>query len=227
MQWNLIPLGDRACTVEFSDPGSATMRDLIHCVDAALRADTPTGVSAVVPAIRSITMHYNPMQTTLPVLGARLDLMLGSLTVSAPIPRAPVRIPVCYGGEFGPDLESVAAAHDMSCDAVIDAHTAVDYVVAMIGFLPGFPYLDGLSESLHTPRRDIPRTSVPAGSVGIGGGSTGVYPFSSPGGWHLIGRSPRTLFNAHRLPPSLLQAGDHVRFVAIAHDQWDAQVHAA
>jgi inhibitor of KinA len=124
-------------------------------------------------------------------------------------------IPVCYGGEFGPDLNDVAAAHATTADTIIATHTEGLYTVAMIGFLPGFPYLEGLPPSLHTPRRATPRTAVPAGSVGIGGSSTGVYPFASPGGWQIIGRTPRALFSPTREPPALLQAGDRVRFTPI------------
>ena len=132
----------------------------------------------------------------------------------------PIAIPVCYGGEFGPDLDDVARAHETTADAIVAEHTSRDYVVAMIGFLPGFPYLEGLGEALHTPRRDTPRTNVPAGSVGIGGASTGIYPFASPGGWHVIGRTPRTLFDPQRTPASLLAAGDRVRFMQISPSEW-------
>lgn len=223
----LVPLGDRALTIDLSAVPDAETRDLIRCLDARVQADAPIGVTARVPAIRTLTLHYEPTATTFVALAHYIDAALMTLRVEPAVPRAPVVIPVCYGGEFGPDLEFIAVARGMSGEAVIEAHTAGDYVVAMIGFLPGFPYLEGLSDALHTPRRDMPRTSVPAGSVGIGGGSTGIYPFASPGGWHLIGRTPRALFDAQRAPPSLLQTGDHVRFVAIAHESWRDQVNAS
>jgi inhibitor of KinA len=212
----LVPLGDRALTIDLSAVPDETTRDLIRCLDARVQADAPPGVTAHVPAIRTLTLHYEPAATTFVALADYIDRTLMTLRVEPAAPRAPVDIPVCYGGEFGPDLADVAALHDLSPDAIVSAHTSGAYTVAMIGFLPGFPYLEGLVPALHTARRATPRTSVPAGSVGIGGSSTGIYPFSSPGGWHIIGRSPRVLFNATRATPSLLQAGDSVRFVAIS-----------
>ena len=223
----LVPVGDRALTIDFTDVDRESIRDLIRCLDAQLRGSAPLGVTAVLPAIRSLTVHYDAMCTTFDALCDRLSHTVDMLVIVPADPRPPVTIQVCYGGEFGPDLEFVASIHEMSADAIIDKHCATEYVVAMIGFLPGFPYLEGLDDSLHTPRRDIPRTSVPAGSVGIGGSSTGVYPFASPGGWHLIGRTPRTLFDARRVPPALLQAGDRVRFVAITPREWQRYTDAA
>ncbi len=125
-----------------------------------------------------------------------------------------VDIPVHYGGEFGADLAEVAAFHHTTPAEIVRRHTAPVYTVFMMGFQPGFPYLGGLPEHLHTPRRAEPRTEVPAGSVGIGGSQTGVYPFASPGGWQLIGRTDIALFQTASYPPTLLLAGDTVRFVA-------------
>lgn len=135
--------------------------------------------------------------------------------------RAIVVIPVCYGGEYGPDLEAVARHARLSRDEVIGRHVAAEYTVAMLGFAPGFPYLLGLDAALHVPRRTDPRTRVPAGSVAIGGGQTGIYPRELPGGWNLIGRTPRVLFDPERNPPCLLAPGNRMRFRAI-----DAQAFA-
>ncbi|MDO5639259.1 MAG: 5-oxoprolinase subunit PxpB [Neisseria sp.] len=125
-----------------------------------------------------------------------------------------VEIAVCYGGAFGEDLAEVAAFHRTTPAEIVRRHTAPLYTVFMMGFQPGFPYLGGLPENLHTPRRAVPRTHVPAGSVGIGGSQTGVYPFASPGGWQIIGRTDTPLFQTASYPPTLLLAGDTVRFVA-------------
>lgn len=125
-----------------------------------------------------------------------------------------VDIPVHYGGEFGEDLAEVAAFHHTTPAEIVRRHTEPLYTVFMMGFQPGFPYLGGLPEHLHTPRRAVPRTEVPAGSVGIGGSQTGVYPFASPGGWQIIGRTDTALFQTAAYPPTLLLAGDTVRFVA-------------
>ncbi|TGZ98483.1 5-oxoprolinase subunit PxpB [Rodentibacter pneumotropicus] len=124
-----------------------------------------------------------------------------------------VEIPVHYGGEFGEDLYDVAKFHHTTAQEIIHRHTAPTYTVFMMGFQPGFPYLGGLPESLHTPRRDAPRTRVPAGSVGIGGSQTGIYPFTSPGGWQLLGKTDIQLFDVNQSQPVLLKAGDQIRFV--------------
>lgn len=192
------------------------MRDLIRCLDARIRDERPIGVTALVPAIQTLTLHYEPTQTTFDSLRDYIDATLATLRIVPVAVRAPIVIPVCYGGDGGPDLDVVAATHHSSVEAIIEAHTSGVYTVAMIGFLPGFPYLEGLAPALHTPRRATPRTSVPAGSVGIGGSSTGIYPCRSPGGWQLIGRTPRALFDPTRPTPSLLTAGDQIRFVAIS-----------
>lgn len=134
-------------------------------------------------------------------------------TQATTAPRC-IEIPVHYGGEFGEDLFEVAKFHHTTSEEIIRRHTEPTYTVFMIGFQPGFPYLNGLPENLHTPRRDVPRTKVPAGSVGIGGSQTGIYPFTSPGGWQLLGRTDLPLFNIQNSPPTLLSAGDNVRFVA-------------
>ena len=135
-------------------------------------------------------------------------------TTHSPLPTTYV-IPVHYGGEFGPDLEDFAMAKGLSLREVIDLHTSVEYYVYLIGFTAGFPYLGGLPEVLHFPRRDQPRVRVPAGSVGIGGAQTGVYPHEAPGGWHLIGRTDLSLFDVDRSPPALLKPGDRVKFVEV------------
>ncbi|QLB20936.1 hypothetical protein A6B43_05040 [Vespertiliibacter pulmonis] len=124
-----------------------------------------------------------------------------------------VEIPVHYGGEYGEDLANVAAYHQTTPEEIIQRHTNAVYTVFMIGFQPGFPYLGGLPENLHTPRHKVPRTRVPAGSVGIGGSQTGIYPFTSPGGWQLLGKTDLPLFDITKTPPVLLQTGDTVRFI--------------
>ncbi len=136
-----------------------------------------------------------------------------------------VEIPVCYGSEYGPDLEDVAALHELTSAEVIRRHSAPPYRVQFLGFLPGFAYLSGLPPGLETPRRDTPRLSVPAGAVGIGGAQTGVYPLESPGGWQIIGRTPLILFDLNREPPALLRAGDRVRFVPISEETYHLASH--
>jgi inhibitor of KinA len=133
-----------------------------------------------------------------------------------------VEIPVCYEAAYGPDLVEVAAYHQVGTEEIVTWHTSRVYPVYMIGFSPGFPYLGGMDERLATPRKPVPRTQIPAGSVGIGGAQTGIYPFETPGGWQLIGRTPLRLFRPDSDPPSLLKVGDQVKFVAITSDQFHA-----
>jgi inhibitor of KinA len=212
---SVSPLGDTALTLELAGGEPDAARDLLLTVATHLSVRPVTGVTGIVPTRRSMTVHYDPGQTDFETLASTLTTAVGACTTVRSARRTPIVIPVCYGGEFGPDLADVAAVHKTTPDAIIAAHTDGEYTVAMLGFLPGFPYLDGLARGLHTPRRASPRTAVPVGSVAIGGSSTGIYPCTSPGGWHLIGRTPRALFEPTRDPPALLQPGDRVRFVAI------------
>ncbi|MFV2030231.1 5-oxoprolinase subunit PxpB [Neisseria sp. S1] len=170
------------------------------------------GVSETVTGMNNLTVFAHP-QTDLAILSDGLNKLWATIKSSAHKGRH-IEIPVYYGGEFGEDLAEVAAFHQTTPAEIVRRHTEPVYTVYMMGFQPGFPYLGGLPEHLHTPRRATPRTSVPAGSVGIGGSQTGVYPFSSPGGWQLIGRTETALFQADASPPTLLAAGDTVRFVA-------------
>lgn len=205
------PLGDRAVQIVLGDaPDEATRRRIAAASHRLAGARVP-GVVECVPGFTSLTIHYDPVQAA-GGLHSSLSHVLAELDESAGDDGRLVEIPVCYGGEYGPDLESVASLHGLAPDEVVALHAAGEYRVHLVGFVPGFPYLSGLDARLATPRRDSPRTAVPAGSVGIGGAHTGVYPVESPGGWELIGRTPLRLFDAHRDAPALLRAGDRVRF---------------
>jgi inhibitor of KinA len=139
--------------------------------------------------------------------------------VALPEPRL-VEIPVCYGGEYGPDLKDVAELHGLTTQQAIEVHASATYIVYFLGFVPGFAYLGEVAEELATPRLSTPRRSVPAGSVGIAGSQTGVYPIATPGGWRLLGRTPVKMFRPDRVEMSLLSIGDRVRFVAISREQF-------
>ena len=129
-------------------------------------------------------------------------------------------IPVCYGGVFGPDIENVAKLAGLTVEEVIKIHSQEDYLIYMLGFLPGFTYLGGLDERIHTPRLANPRIKIPAGSVGIGGSQTGIYPLDSPGGWQLIGKTPVKTYDPLREPPILFEAGQYIRFVPVTEDEY-------
>jgi inhibitor of KinA len=200
----------------------------VHAVAEHLLRQAPAGVRDVVAAVCTVALHYDPLAvepmpeatTSFEALAQQVTRRLASLDAAAgPLP-AEFEIPVCYGGEFGEDLETLASVHGLSGDEVIALHSAPSYRVQMLGFAPGFAYLAGLDPRIATPRRSTPRTHVPAGSVAIGGELTGVYPLDLPGGWHLIGRSPVCLFDPALERPSLLIAGDRVRFVPVTVDEY-------
>jgi KipI family sensor histidine kinase inhibitor len=182
----------------------------------ALEQEPPAGVLEIVPAYCSLLMIYHPLTTTSAVLEKLLLGLEERLTrIEIPAPET-VEVPVCYGDVFGPDLQRVATINGLSEERVIQLHSAPSYLIYMLGFTPGFPFLGGLPEKLHTPRLDSPRPLVPAGSVGIANNQTGIYPIDSPGGWQLIGRTPLHLFDAHRSSPFLLKAGNLLKFKPIS-----------
>jgi KipI family sensor histidine kinase inhibitor len=168
-------------------------------------------VLEVVPGMNNLTLVFDPLETDREALTQQL-LAAWNIASETAAPGREVAIPVQYGGEFGHDLQAVATHTGLSVNEVVQRHAGGDYVVFFLGFQPGFAYMGGLDAALHTPRRASPRLVVPAGSVGIGGEQTGIYPATSPGGWQLIGRTDLPLFDAARRPPTLLQPGDRVRF---------------
>lgn len=211
----VTPVGDSAVEIVLR---SATPREMIAGVRAIADAIDAAGhpeVIDVVPAIDRVLVVYDPVRVG--DVGRLRDRIAASVATGGRYDARGTRheIPVCYGGPHGPDLEEVCRLHALDRDAVVRLHTSADYLVQAIGFVPGFAYLHGLPEPLITPRRTTPRTQVAAGSVGIGGAQTGVYPFATPGGWNVIGRSPAVLFDVARRPAVLLRAGDTVRFVEI------------
>ncbi len=225
--YSIQPLGDRALVIELAATISAEAAARASWLCEGILAAGLPGVRDVVPAFCSLTVHYDPLQFASapgsPVAAVRqsIETLLSEIPEPERIPERSIEIPVCYGGEFGEDLEELARQHDLAPARVVELHTAATYFVGMLGFAPGFPYLAGLDHRLVTARRSTPRARVPRGSVAIGGEHTGIYPLDSPGGWHVIGRTPLTLFDLERDPPGLLQAGDQVRFVVIAPEAFE------
>lgn len=207
------PLGDAALLVRLGDIIDEATHRRVRAAYAALAAARLPGVGDIVPAYTTLTVHFDPACPESGALERRLAEVLGAASGEKSPASRLVRIPVCYGGEDGPDLAVVAAYAQLGADEVVRLHVAGEYVVHMIGFAPGFPYLAGLDPRLVCPRRESPRARVPAGSVGIGGSQTGVYPIEIAGGWQLIGRTSLVLFDADREPPILLAPGDRVQFV--------------
>ncbi|MCX5821196.1 MAG: 5-oxoprolinase subunit PxpB [Deltaproteobacteria bacterium] len=208
--------GDRALLVEYGDGIDPVVNDKVRAVTALLKKNLPAGVEAVVPAYRSLSILYDPLATTPAGLAEILHaLEADSRAVEIAEPKV-VPIPVCYGGEFGPDIGVVAEHTSLQENEIVAIHASVDYPIYMIGFMPGFCYLGGLDRRLQTPRRKTPRTNLPAGSVGVAESQTGMYPVDSPGGWQIIGRTPLRLFAPARENPFLYEEGDRIRFVPIA-----------
>jgi inhibitor of KinA len=181
-----------------------------------------TGIVNLHPAYCSVLVKFDALKLRHEEIEARLRPYLDRLVeVSLPEPRHR-EIPVCYGGEYGPDLEEVSETHSLSVEQVIDLHVSATYIVYFLGFVPGFAYLGGLPEALVTPRLATPRRRVPPGSVGIAGQQSGIYPFATPGGWRLIGRTPLAMFRPDRTDMSLLSIGDRVHFVPISPERFAA-----
>lgn len=213
--------GDRGLLVEYGDAIHPAVNQKVRAMAAVLAADPPDGVVEIIPTYRSILVYYDPAATAPQVLEPVLTNLENRLSeVEIPPPRVVV-IPVCYGGAYGPDIGFVAESHAMDIDDVIRIHSQPEYLIYMVGFTPGFPFLGGLPESLHTPRLETPRTRVPEGSVGIANNQTGVYPIASPGGWQLIGRTPLKLFAPERHPPIRYQAGDRIRFTPVSPEAFE------
>ncbi len=209
------PMGDRALLVELGDevspPGNRKVRELL----VALERHAVEGILEIVPSYRSITVVFDPLRVAPPELGQEIAEAYKRMDSTEIPPPRTLEVPVVYGGNYGPDLEFVARYHRLTPDEVITLHTGTAYHVYMIGFLPGFPYMGDLPDALNTPRRETPRVAVPQGSVAIALKQTGIYPVQSPGGWHILGRTPLRLFEAGRWPPVPLEMGDEVRFVAV------------
>lgn len=215
----ITSVGDTAFNVEFGDrvdPAiNARVTGLRRAVEAARAAGGLAGVVETIPTFRSLMVQYDPTRTS----RAELEPQLLALAQAGGGPAAAAArlwsIPVCYDGDLGEDLDGLAAACGLSRDQVIALHGDAEFLVYMLGFMPGFAYLGGVPESLRRPRRASPRLKVPAGSVALADALCAVYPWESPGGWHLIGRTPVRFFDLERQPSGLLAAGDRVRFHAI------------
>lgn len=229
------PLGDSAVVVTLGDAIDESTLVRVRSLTAELGRAALPGIIDVVPAYSTVTVFYHvagpaygdepPYEHLCRVIAEHVakvehawpDLVERKLTGGGP---TELEIPVCYGGEFGPDLGEVVRHCGLTATEVIARHSEPTYLVCAVGFTPGFPYLGGLPKILATPRRATPRTTVAAGSVGIGGMQTGIYPRSTPGGWQLIGRTPVSLFDVAGKPPARLRVGDHVRFRSITPEEF-------
>lgn len=220
-------LSDCCLLMKLGERIDGTLNRRVHRLVTALRQRSFDWIEDLVPAYASLAVFVKPAAITsrLITLEALAHLMQETLDAlpdeesTAETGRL-VQMPVCYGGDYGPDLDSLAAELGLSSASLIERHCAAEYHVALLGFAPGFPYLLGMDPGLRADRLATPRAMVPAGSVGIAGAQTGIYPRASPGGWRLIGRCPFALFDAQRQPPALLAPGDRLRFVPISADEF-------
>ncbi len=212
--------GDRGLLVEYGETINPAVNQKVRSMTMVVEKNMPDGIKEIIPTYRSILVLYDPAVITPATLQDTLIAMEERLSgIEIPSPKV-VEIPVCYGEKFGPDIDTVGESHDLTVEEVIRIHAEPEYLIYMIGFTPGFPFLGGLSDKLHTPRLETPRTTVPAGSVGIANNQTGIYPITSPGGWQLIGRTPLRLFVPERVNPFLYQAGDRIRFKPISPEEY-------
>jgi len=216
------PASDQSLLIYFGQRITLNANENVRKLLQLLCSEPIEHVRNLHPAYCSLLVKFDPLNLTHAELETILQGYLHRLeSISLPEPRH-IEIPVCYGGEFGPDLTDVASLHEMTPAQVISLHASVTYVVYFLGFVPGYPYLGELPADLATPRLPNPRKHVPAGSVAIGGNQTGIYPFATPGGWRLIGRTPVALFRPQSANLSLLSVGDRVRFVPISIEQFAA-----
>lgn len=219
-EFSIIAAGDAAWLVEFADRLDVTINArVIWTAEDVRRANWP-GVRDVVPAFHSLAVYFDPLRADADRLRTALEASASASRDAVVSPTAPREVPVCYGGEHGPDLDGMAESTGLSRDEIVAIHAASTYRVFMIGFTPGFAYLGPVDPRIAAPRLPTPRVRVPAGSVGIAGQQTGIYPSETPGGWRLIGRTPFRPFQPLRSEAFLLKPGDAVRFVPIDEDEY-------
>ena len=216
-----LTAGDSAIVMEFGDTIEKEINARIAAVVENLKKKKIDGILDILPTYRSILIIYDPVKIS---YGEMMDILKGLSKADSNKQSDEVRlieIPTLYGGEYGPDIDFVAKNAKLSEEEVIKIHSGTDYLVYMMGFIPGFTYLGGLDERIATPRLKSPRLKIDPGSVGIAGSQTGMYPLESPGGWQLIGRTPLKLFDDTKEPPVFIQAGDYIRYVPIDQKEYD------
>lgn len=224
-----LPLGDSAVIIQLGNAINLSVHRQVQSAVQYLEDHPFPGFIECVPSYTTISVHYDLLgirgmegcSSIFDSVCRQIEEVLNKVEIQKEVVPVIVDIPVCYGGEHGPDLEAVASFHNLTPKQVIDIHSGQDYLVYALGFAPGFPYIGGVSEQIATPRLTTPRIKVPAGSVGIAGNQTGIYPIETPGGWQIIGCTPLALFQPEQQPPTLLQGGQYIRFRPINKAQFD------
>ena len=211
--------GEAAVVIVFGEEIDEKINSIVHAVAKNIESDNPEWLEEVVPTYTSVYVYYDPIVVNYDKLRFLLKNYLKKVEPEGH--GKTVKLPVVYGGKYGPDIEFVAKYNGLSVEDVIELHCKPLYRVYMLGFLPGFAYLGGMDKRIATPRLKVPRLRVPAGSVGIAGDQTGWYAIDSPGGWRIIGRTPVRTFNPDNEPPSIVLPGDYVQFVPINEDEFE------
>ncbi|TQR07780.1 5-oxoprolinase subunit PxpB [Psychrobacillus soli] len=222
---NMKPLGDSALIVQLGEGIDPKIHEMVKNLSELLTKHPFDGFIEYVPAYNNMTVYYNPYivhisqkdeRTAFEKVCVHMNRLINQIHINTNEKGRLVSIPVCYGGEFGPDLESVAKYHQITPEEVVRIHTESECLVYMLGFAPGFPFMGGMNPLIATPRKETPRLSIKPGSVGIAGKQTGIYSLETPGGWQIIGRTPLSLFLPDQSPPTLLKAGDRIQFTPIS-----------
>lgn len=218
-----LKAGDSSLVIELGNEISEIINYNLKNITDYLDNLNKKGIKDLLPTYRSIIVYYNPIEITFDEIKESVEKNCKIIEkIEDNIRKEIVEVPVLYGGELGPDIENIANHNNLSVEQVIKIHTSGEYLVYMLGFTPGFPYLGGMDKRIATPRLKTPRTKIPAGSVGIAGEQTGVYPIESPGGWQLLGNTPLEFFNPNKEKPFLLKAGEYIKFVAITEEEYNS-----
>ncbi len=221
MKCDFTPLGDNAVRMLFGHDISKDINTHIRKMSLLLEKSRIDGVIEWTPTYTCITVFYNPLKISFKELCNILKKLQHKAEIEMLPPAREIIIPTCYGGKYGPDLANVAKTNNLTIDEVIEIHCSPEYLVYMLGFSPGFPYLGGMDKRIATPRLSTPRQLVKAGSVGIADVQTGIYSIDSPGGWQIIGKTPLKLFDVSNKKPFLLNAGDILRFMPITEEEFE------
>lgn len=219
--FKILLAGDSAISIEFGNIINEDISRKVISLNNILESQPINGILETIPSYRSLLLEYNPVIIDFHSLSNLLKPLISNLENQCNSLKEIIEIPVLYGDEFGQDIGTVAMTNNKTIDEVIKIHSSKLYLIYMLGFTPGFPYLGGVSDEIATPRLKTPRLSIPAGSVGIAGTQTGIYPIASPGGWQIIGQTPLKLYDESTESPILLKAGQYIKFVSITKEEFD------
>lgn len=217
----ILTAGDSALLVEFGKEINEEINQKITAVVKIIKEQHIEGIVELIPSFCALVINYDPRVISYDEIKKRIESIFELDIAVGETKKRVFEIPVCYGGEYGPDIENIASNAGISVEEVIKIHSSRDYLIYMLGFLPGFCYLGGLDERIHTPRLANPRLKINAGSVGIGGSQTGIYPLDSPGGWQLMGMTPVKTYDPDREVPILVEAGDYIRFIPVDEEEYN------